>query len=227
VLDLGNRPEWPCAVVFDCDGTLVDTADCVAAASRSVVRRRGRSSEDPEVGLTIPEVAGILSGLLGDSVDELVRELTEEILSGFRRGVALMPGAAWIVRRTAEVVPVAVASNAPRVVLDESLRQSGLLDFIAVVVSADEVPSGKPAPDVYSAACRLLGAKPADVLAVEDSLVGVQAARAAGTTVLGVGDPVLGHQTALYVNQLDDPALVRWVSGWGHHGARTQRPRPR
>jgi HAD superfamily hydrolase (TIGR01509 family) len=79
-----------------------------------------------------------------------------------------------------------VASNSPGVLLRAVLAAAGVEGAFDAVVAADEVPRSKPAPDVYLAACRLLGAAPAQAVALEDSPTGVAAARAAGMYVIGV-----------------------------------------
>ncbi|MGB8941742.1 MAG: HAD-IA family hydrolase [Streptomyces sp.] len=83
-------------------------------------------------------------------------------------------------------VPVAVASNAPRAVLDATRAAIGLSGLLPVTIAADEVDAPKPAPDLYLAACRLLDAAPADALAFEGSLTGLRAAHRAGLTTLAV-----------------------------------------
>ncbi len=97
-----------------------------------------------------------------------------------------LPGAIETVRACAQRVPVAVASNSTRGILDRKMHAIGLADVVVTWVSAQDVPRGKPAPDIYEEAARRLGVVPADALAVEDSPAGTAAAVAAGLWVLGV-----------------------------------------
>lgn len=99
-------------------------------------------------------------------------------------GAPEIPGAVEAVRRIAAGWPIAVASSAHRAVIEAALAASGLADAFAVVVSSDEVPHGKPAPDVYLEAARQLGIAPMACLVVEDSANGVRAGKAAGMTVV-------------------------------------------
>jgi HAD superfamily hydrolase (TIGR01509 family) len=80
-------------------------------------------------------------------------------------------------------VPVAVASNSPRELLDTALGSAGLADCFTHSFAADEVPSPKPAPDLDLTACAALGTAPERSVAFEDSATGISAARAAGRYV--------------------------------------------
>lgn len=122
-----------------------------------------------------------------DLPDEAIeRAIVDRMVDRYRReGAPLIDGAVAAVRRIATGRPVAIASSAPRTVIDAALGATGLSATFRVVVSADEVEHGKPAPDVYLVAAERLGVDPATCLVVEDSYNGIHAARAAGmTTVL-------------------------------------------
>ena len=88
--------------------------------------------------------------------------------------------------RSGGVLPLAVASNAPRSHLLAGLRRNGLEDAFDAVLGVDDVENPKPSPDLYLRACELLGVLPAKAVALEDSPPGVAAARAAGLLVVGV-----------------------------------------
>jgi len=85
--------------------------------------------------------------------------------------------------------PIAMASSAPRRVIDAVLANHGLLERFTATVSSAEVPRGKPNPDVYLAAAEKLGVAPDRCLAVEDSSNGLRAAAAAGMTVVAIPNP--------------------------------------
>ena len=99
-------------------------------------------------------------------------------------GAPVIGGAVTVVRRLAGRYSLAVASSAPPQVIEAALLGMGLRDAFGAVASSDEVPTGKPAPDVYLLAARRLGVEPAACLVVEDSLNGVLAARAAAMRVV-------------------------------------------
>ncbi|MGW7416305.1 HAD family hydrolase [Streptomyces sp. NPDC054863] len=208
----------PTAVVFDCDGTLMDTEPCADAARGAVFARRGHPYDDAArealVGLSLPQGGEVMSRLLGGNAGELADELGAELLTAVAAGARPMPGAAELVARLAARVPLAVASNGPRVLLDKSLAHGGLTRWLPVTVSGEDVPSPKPRPDCYLAACAALGVEPSGALAVEDSPVGARAAHAAGMTVLGVGTLTRGPYVHAHVPALDDAALRHWLTHW-------------
>ena len=101
----------------------------------------------------------------------------------------VIAGAPEAVRRIAATRPVAIASSSHRRVIDAAIDALGLHDVFGAVVSSDDVPSGKPAPDVYLRAADLLGVPATRCLIVEDSLNGVRAGNAAGAFVVLVPNP--------------------------------------
>ncbi|MFI9169222.1 HAD family hydrolase [Streptomyces lincolnensis] len=208
----------PAAVVFDCDGTLMDTEPCADAARSALFARRGHvyddAARDSLVGLSMAQGGEVMARLFGDSASQLADELGHELLAAVADGAQPMPGATDLVRRLAARVPIAVASNGPRVLLDKSLAHGGLSRWLPITVSGDDVASPKPHPACYLAACTALGVEPASALAVEDSPVGARAAHAAGMTVLGVGGLTRGPYVHAHAPALDDAALRRWFAGW-------------
>ncbi|MEU3181991.1 HAD family hydrolase [Streptomyces albidoflavus] len=220
----------PEAVVFDCDGTLMDTERHWQDARSQVFRQFGLRP--------LPGFAERAKGvhytdcgrLMAEESDKphLAGELTESLLTHFMELVAddplTMPGAAEFVRRLSGRLPLAVASNCPLEVVDMSLERAGLLHHFRHVVVPDEPSTGaapgsatvrpKPWPDVYARAAWLCGADPDSTLAVEDSLTGIESARRAGLRVLGVG-PRPGEEDAsradLWVTTLHSPVLLAWV----------------
>jgi HAD superfamily hydrolase (TIGR01509 family) len=101
----------------------------------------------------------------------------------------LLPGAVAAVRDLSARWPLAVASSAPKSLIDAVLDASGLRPAFAAAVSSEEVARGKPAPDVYLEAAARLGVTPAACAAVEDSSNGLRSAAAAGLAVIAVPRP--------------------------------------
>lgn len=114
---------------------------------------------------------------------ELAAELLERVRKELSRGAAALPGAAELVRACRAAVPIAVASNSPRELLDAALWSAGLADYFTHSFAADEVRSPKPAPELYLTACEALGTTPKRSVAFEDSGTGIASARAAGLYV--------------------------------------------
>jgi HAD superfamily hydrolase (TIGR01509 family) len=183
----------PAAVLFDCDGLLLDTAVRWEAAERRVVSARGgvwRTSDRSSVhGRSLQGAAAVLAAHVGEPesastlLDEMVDAFLEEVVTF---GVEPMPGARELLERLVPRTPVAVASNMSQGLLHEVLDRAGLDVAWTARVGARPDLAAKPAPDIYLAACAAVGFEPARCHALEDSQTGVDAARAAGVPVTGV-----------------------------------------
>jgi HAD superfamily hydrolase (TIGR01509 family) len=111
------------------------------------------------------------------------------VLDRYEHDLPLLPGALDAVRRTAARWRLGLASSSPPEVIRTVLDRAGLAGCFAATASSDEVPRGKPAPDVYLLAAARLGADPAASVAVEDSSNGLRSAAAAGFRVVAVPRP--------------------------------------
>lgn len=210
----------PDAIVFDCDGTLMDTERNWQDAREMTLREYGLRAApgfaERAKGVHYTECGQLMADEAGRP--DLTGRLTQALLDHFRALVAAnpatMPGAPELVANAAKFAPLAVASNCPADVVETCLSTAGLLTYFDHVVVPDSSVRPKPAPDVYLTAVRLCGARPERALAVEDSVCGVQAALRAGLRVMGVG-PWPGEQVAgsvdLWVRQLDDPDVFEWA----------------
>ncbi|WP_281256257.1 HAD family hydrolase [Amycolatopsis azurea] len=208
-------------MVFDCDGLLMDTEPCWSVAETELFARRGLPFGPDEkalvIGKSLPAAADAMAEAFGEPgggaeiADELLRLVTEVVTAK----AEAMPGARELVELTAAAVPVAVASNSPRALLDAALVRGGLSEMFPVKLAADEVAAPKPDPEMYLTACALLNVEPAEALAFEDSMTGLRSARAAGVPVIGV--PTLKHQdfpADVVIDSLRDQELLAWVRGW-------------
>lgn len=220
----GTTRSRPAAAVFDNDGLLLDTEPCWTHAQEAVFTRHGRvfdlEAKRALVG-TAPETAAlVLERLLGRPGRG--RELSEEMyalaLDEIARGATPRPHALELVEELRRALPVAVASNAPRSHLLAALRRTGLEDAFAAVLGNEDVVRPKPAPDLYLRACELLGARPADSVALEESPPGVAAARAAGLFVVGIPSvPGVELDADIVAPSLGDPR-VRQALGLPREG---------
>lgn len=210
-----NGAVWPRAAVFDCDGLLVDSAACWEHAYAQVAELHEGSLDDVDLGslagASVAIAAAELSRSLGVPVAE--RALHETLVESFAElAPEALPGAQAIVAGLGARMPLAVASNAPREVVVDVLRRLQILEAFDSVVSAEETPAHKPAPDVYLEACRRLEVSPPDAIAFEDSDLGARAARAAGLLVVAVPPtPTACLDADLKVSRLDDPRLLRYL----------------
>ncbi|MEU5281367.1 HAD-IA family hydrolase [Streptomyces asoensis] len=178
------------AVLFDMDGTLVDTERLWWEAVEKVVGRALTETDRPEVlGRAVEHTARWLAATTGRPAAGLAEALHREFADRVRAGTVPRPGAlALLDALAAEGVPTALVTASPRAVTGlvlDALDALGASRF-AVVVTADDTEHTKPAPDPYLAACRALGVDPAACVAVEDTETGVASAEAAGCAVLAV-----------------------------------------
>lgn len=178
-------------VIFDLDGVLVDSEiwwDEVRATFAATYGRTWTAADQRAVmGANSPGWARIMRDRLDLDLDvrEIERAIVDGVVERYRReGAPRIDGAVEAVRRIGADWPVAVASSAHAAVISAALEAIGLTDQFAVIVSSDEVPHGKPAPDVYLEAARRMGAEPSACLVIEDSFNGVRSAKAAGMTVV-------------------------------------------
>lgn len=175
------------AVLFDMDGTLVDTERLWWEAVEQVAGRALTEGDRPEVlGRPVEYTAAWLAALTGTPAADLAETLHREFADRVRTGIVPRPGALALLDALArEGVPTALVTASSRAVADTVLDALGA-DRFAVSVTADDTPHTKPAPDPYLAACRALGVDPAACVAVEDTETGVASAEAAGCAVLAV-----------------------------------------
>ncbi|MGC0404831.1 HAD superfamily hydrolase (TIGR01509 family) [Streptomyces sp. SAI-126] len=175
------------AVLFDMDGTLVDTERLWWEAVEQVAGRALTEADRPDVlGRPVEHTAAWLAAATGAPAADLAETLHREFADRVRSGVVPRPGALDLLDAlAAERIPTALVTASPRSVADTVLEVLGAHRF-AVSVTADDTEHTKPAPDPYLAACRALGADPAACVAVEDTATGVASAEAAGCTVLAV-----------------------------------------
>ena len=206
------------AIVFDNDGLLLDTEEAWTRAETALFERHGgtftREHKQELLGTSTSTSAVKLEAMLDQPGRgaALMDELHELVMEEARAGVPPRPGALELLEAVrAAGIPVGLASNSAREFVEHVLEVAGLLDGrFDVVVTAGDVERPKPAPDIYLAACRALGAAPERSAALEDSPPGVESALAAGLFVVAVpyfpDAPVDG--ASLRVESLADPRVA-------------------
>ena len=198
------------AVLFDCDGVLVDTEALTNGVLRDMLAERGWHMSVDEcmvrfVGKAVIDEAALIEARTGQPV-------TEDWLASFRerRNVALLAGAAAIpgvsdavhAIHTGHQGRIACASGADRYKVELMLGHVGLLQYFdGRVFSGHEMPRSKPHPDVYLAAAAALRAPAARCAVVEDTVTGVRAGVAAGATVFAYSPPSTLHVDAHTLRQ--------------------------
>jgi len=193
------------AVLFDCDGVLVDSEPITNGVLRDMLEERGWTLSSDEcmrifVGKAVKDEAALIEANTGSPV-------TSEWLQSFwaRRNERLtnelveIPGAPAAIRALHATLggKIACASGADRIKVEMQLRKIGVFDaFEGRIFSGHEMPRSKPAPDVYLAAAAALDVDPARCAVVEDTVTGATAGVAAGATVFGYSPGGLGHSGA-------------------------------
>jgi HAD superfamily hydrolase (TIGR01509 family) len=183
------------AVVFDLDGVIVDSEQVWDDVRETYTREHGGTYTDRAtrdmMGMSSLEWSRYMAEELGvpGTPDEINAAVVERMLERYGSAPPLIPGAVEAVRRVAAQWPLAIASSSNPELIEVVIRVSGLADVFETAVSSQEVPRGKPAPDVYLEAARRLGVDAARCAAVEDSHNGIRSARAAGMRVVAVPNP--------------------------------------
>ena len=190
MLSLEGRPVV--AAVFDFDGVLADTAAGWSRAESALCEHFGvvytgtLAEATHGVGLSDAVrvlTAGVEPPVVHDAAVEKLRALAEQHVP---ENLMAVKGGVATVRALSRLLPVAIASNSERPLLEHLVHRLGLAEHVTTVVSASDVAAPKPAPDVYQEAARRLGAAPGYTLAVEDSATGGTAAQAAGCVVVAL-----------------------------------------
>ena len=198
------------AVIFDLDGVLIDSEQLWDDARRELVRERGGTwradATHSMMGMSSLEWSRYMHDEL--DVDLAPEEISEAVVERlerlYRERLPLFPGAVETVETIAQHHRLGLASSANRQIIDTVLELAHLDRFFAATVSSEEVPRGKPAPDVYLEVARRLRVAPVDCGAIEDSSNGIRSAAAAGMTVVALpnrdfppDDEALGLATAV------------------------------
>ncbi len=182
--DAGFHPA-PAALLFDCDGTLVLTADLhYKAISRAVARQGHQMPRDWYRSLTGLGRRDLFKRFAADAsatfdIDRLVEDsiaLTVDLTGHVREN----PTVAAIARHASGILPIAVVTNSEGRIARAVLAETQLTQLFDCVVTVEDAPRPKPAPDLYLAAAERLAIAPARCLVLEDSDQGIDAARAAG-----------------------------------------------
>lgn len=183
------------AIIFDMDGTLMDTEHLWEVAEGNMFTDRGLVYTDEArqqvLGLRLDEFFEKLIEIynLDESVDSLVDELIERMLVLVPQEAKAKPYATEIIEWTVEQgLPHCIASSSPLSIIDACVASQGWDEIMPLRFSADQVAKGKPAPDVYLHSAQALGVDPTKCLAIEDSPAGAKAAVAAGMTTFIVPD---------------------------------------
>lgn len=193
------------AVIFDMDGTLIDTEKYYRIFWPKALAEFGYHMTDEQAllmrSLGRPFAPKQLKEWFGESLDYYAvrdrrKEMMEECLD--REGIRCKPGALELIKRLkAAGITTAIATATDLQRTAKYMKLTGLEGYFDRLISATQVAEGKPSPDIYLFACKELGLKPEECLAVEDSPNGVMSAYRAGCKVVMVPDQTKPDQELL------------------------------
>jgi HAD superfamily hydrolase (TIGR01509 family) len=185
-------PTAPDAVLFDLDGTLVDSERENVESVVLAARRWGAELTTEErafvIGHSWNEIHARIAGnhRLDLSMAALIEAAVEEKRALLAAGYRALAGAVAAVRRLGRRSRLAVVSGASHGEVVDALQSLGIVDAFAFVMGAEDYPRGKPAPDPYALAMKRLAAAPSRTVVLEDATPGILSALAAGARVVGV-----------------------------------------
>ncbi|MFC7914017.1 HAD family hydrolase [Streptomyces sp. NPDC015232] len=181
-------------LIVDWDGTVVDNGRRRLDALRQALVPYGLTVEEDwymaHAGLPVRDLLRVLAGERELPVEEVVHASRQRLLNGPPPAV-ITATLELLEQARARRIPRAVASSAAAVLVHTGIERLGLNGLLPIVVTAESVARGKPAPDVYLEAARQLGVAPSHCLAVDDAPDGIAAARSAGMRLLTVSGTTL------------------------------------
>jgi beta-phosphoglucomutase family hydrolase len=179
--------------IFDLDGTLIDTMPLHYRAWDRAMQAAGLPHPLDEDffyklgGVPTRRVAELFGEHYGLKLDpDLVFHAKEALFSELQADAKLIEPVVAFARQMHATHPLAIASGGPRMIVERSLEITGLAPLFRAVVTADDVTHGKPSPDMFLLAAKLLGVAPTSCLVFEDAEPGIKGALAAGMQVVRV-----------------------------------------
>ena len=179
------------AAFFDMDGLFLDSEPQWHQSQQEICARYSYAWDDDDqricIGGPLSRVGDYISDICAHDMTgpQVVQELTEMMLVKLSTKAILMPGAFDAVERVRQVMPVALVSASPRILMDAALTTLPK-NFFQFSISADDVARTKPFPDPYIEAANRMGVPTTSCVVFEDSLTGIASAKSAGCAVVAV-----------------------------------------
>ena len=216
----------PLVLLFDADGVLVDSEPIVNRVLAEMLRELGLDATPDQMdrlfkGSHITETVAHVEVELGRATPpDFVPEFRRRSAEAFQQDLVAVDGVHEAIRQLAEI-PRAVVSNGPQEKMAVSLELTGLVGCFEsrLIFSAYDIEAWKPDPALFLHAARALGADPVHCVVIEDSVVGLEAAHAAGMRALayhpGPGRPRRAWGATVFQHMEELPGLVRELVGSG------------
>lgn len=212
------------AVIFDCDGVLVDTEHMTNILWQKGLNELGLELSYEQMlhyfaGKSVADNLQQAAELLGYPVPESFQQkLYQRFVHELQTNLQTINNIEYALQNIA--LPKAVATNTQRESLKLKLTRARLTDYFLDAVCVEDVDAAKPAPDVYLEAARRLNTNPQDCAAIEDSVVGIRAAAAAGMTVfayapgMNIQDQLAAGAVITFDDMINLPELLRNYTGY-------------
>jgi len=183
------------AVIFDMDGVLVDSEVYWDKSRVEFAQDRGKIWTDDfqrlAMGQSTVGWATVMKDKLDldESIDDIIAEMKKRVIAHYEERMPTRPGAIESVKHMKEHFRVGLASGSPTEIIKAVMRITGLDQIFEVMIYGDEVPKGKPAPDIYLTAMKALGVTADVTIGIEDSANGVRALKNAGMFAVAAPSP--------------------------------------
>lgn len=187
-----NNSSFPAAVLWDMDGTLIDSEPYWLASESAFAAAHdstwGQDDGLGVIGMSLYESSKLIKERVGSSLEpqQIIDQITDGVLSQLERSIPWRPGARELLKLLRDNnVKTALVTGSMHRMAKKVADQIGFEAF-DVIIGGDDVVMGKPHPESYLKAASILGVDPTHCVALEDSLTGITAAEAAGTKAIGI-----------------------------------------
>ena len=183
------------AVIFDMDGVLVDSEVYWAKSREEFAQDMGKVWTDDDQRLAMGQStigwAKVMKERLQPemTVDEIIIDMKKRVIAHYEERMPTRPGALEAVKLASKHYRVGLASGSPTEIIKSVLSLTGLDQIFEIMIYGDDIPNGKPAPDIYIEAMKQLGVNPAVTIGIEDSANGIRALKAAGMYAIAAPSP--------------------------------------
>jgi HAD superfamily hydrolase (TIGR01509 family) len=210
-------------LIFDLDGTIVDTEPTAARVIREVFSHWNLSLHPDDADYICGRKWEVVFDFLYSKYQIPVPKTlaAEKVMEGYRSALAVelpvVPGSVNAIRELSQTFPIGIVSGSHRREIEWAINQLGIASCFRFILGAEDYPKSKPAPDGYHKALEIMKEKAENTLVFEDSWAGIEAARKAGMWVVGVeAANHLGHDQSAAHQRISDfrDINANWVNSF-------------